>query len=111
MWLEDQTLNCKFLITLEHAPWWHIVGLHYNCLMDLKFVGFLSLGGARTLCDFLFGLHVLEILFKDGRFYFGFGLLPLQPGYLVSQFLNLLLLDPDNLNTVELSPTYCLINA
>ena len=55
-----------------------------------------------TLFEVLFGLLVLEMFFKDGRFNLGFGLLTglltLQPGYLVSQFLNLFLLDPDNLH-------------
>ncbi|WP_157212287.1 hypothetical protein [Desulfomonile tiedjei] len=45
------------------------------------------------------GLLALDptVLLKCGRLDLGLWLLSPQPGYLVSQFLNLLLLEPDNL--------------
>ena len=53
MWLEHKTLYCKFLIAIERALLWNIFGLHDNRLMDLKVIGFLPLGGPRTLFDVL----------------------------------------------------------
>ena len=65
--------------------------------MKPKPLGLLTLDRARSLCIESLLFLVSQLLLKRGRFNLGPWLLSFQASYLVSEFLNLLLLDKDNL--------------
>ena len=97
MWFHQQALNGELLLTFESAAGRNIIGPDDTPLMDLKLVVFLSLGRARTFCPDSRLPSVTRTFFKDRRFDLGSRFVTFQSGYLVSQFLNQLLLNPDNL--------------
>lgn len=94
---ELDALNREIFITLADTTLGNVLGRNNHRIMNPELFGLLPFVGTRTFSGAPVSFFVPGLLFKFGRFDLRFRLLTLQPGYLVSQFLNLLLLDTDNL--------------